>query len=121
MRIAHRGVSLVEILVAILLLTIGMVPVSYGMAAATRASRRAQARSRVALALTERLAELRRAAAQTSPRCVALTGGGENTGGVLQRWTVSDSAGYRLVVIKGQVVLPSRSLEDSLRARIRCS
>jgi prepilin-type N-terminal cleavage/methylation domain-containing protein len=115
-----RGVSLVEVLVAILLLTIGLAPVGYGLAAAARGAGRAEAGSRVGLAMTDRLATLQRTAAQTSPRCLLLSAGAETAAGVEQRWTVSDSAGSRLVIIRGRVALPGRPLEDSLHFRIRC-
>jgi prepilin-type N-terminal cleavage/methylation domain-containing protein len=117
---ARRGVSLVEVLVAVLLLSIGLAPVGYGLVYAVREAGRAEARSRLSLAMNDLLASLQRMAAQTSPPCLLLTAGAEDSGGIEQRWTVSDSAGFRLVLIRGRVALPGRPLEDSLRSRIRC-
>lgn len=117
---ARHGVSLVEVLVAILLLTIGLAPVGYGLVYAGREAGRAEARSRLGLAMNDRLATLQRTAAQTSPRCLLLIPGAETSAGVEQRWTVSDSAGFRLVIIRGRAVVPGQPLEDSLRSRIRC-
>ena len=120
MRRCCRGVSLVEVLVAVLLLTIGLAPVGYGLVAAVRGAGRAEAGSRLGLAMNDRLATLQRTAMQTSPRCPLLAAGAATVAGVEQRWTVSDSAGFRLVTIHGRVVLPGRPLEDSLQFRIRC-
>lgn len=117
---ARRGVSLVEVLVAVLLLTIGLAPAGYGLVYAVREAGRAEARARLGFAMNDRLASLQRAAAQTSPRCLLLTSGSDTSAGVEQRWTVSDSAGFRRVTIRGRVVLPGRPLEDSLQFRLRC-
>lgn len=117
---APRGVSLVEVLVAALLLTVGLAPVGYGLVYAVREAGRAEARSRLGFAMNDRLAHLHRAAAQTSPRCLLLTSGSETSAGVEQRWAVSDSAGFRLVTIRGRLVSPGRPLEDSLQFRLRC-
>ena len=116
----RRGVSLVEVLVAILLLTIGLAPVGYGYAAAARISRRAEARTRIAIALGDRMATLDRAAGRTAPRCSALYQGAGNTAGVDERWMVSDSSGFRVMTLYGRVVLPGLALEDSLRFRVWC-
>jgi prepilin-type N-terminal cleavage/methylation domain-containing protein len=116
----RRGVSLVEVLVAVLLLTIGLAPIGYGYAAAARISRRAEARTRIALVLSDRMASLERVAGGTAPPCEALHQGAGNTAGVDERWMVSDSSGFRVMRLYGRVVLPGLPLEDSLRFRVWC-
>lgn len=117
---ARRGVSLVEVLVAFLLLTIGLAPVGYGYAAAVRISRRAEARARIALALSDRMASLERVARRTAPRCSELHQGAGNSAGVDERWLASDSSGFRVVTLYGRVEVPGPPLQDSLRFRVRC-
>lgn len=120
MRMARSGLSLVEVLVASLLLVIGLMPIGYGLAAGARLSRRAEARWRGALALSGRVAALQQLARKTTPRCDSLAGGSVREGPMLETWTVTDSAGARLVRLSVRIELPDGPLQDSISVRMVC-
>lgn len=116
----RAGVSLPEVLVASLLLAAGLMPVGYGVAAAARLSMQAEARWRVALALSSRQDALEQVAASTVPRCATLQEGTGLTDGITESWSVHDSAGFAIVTARARPSLPDRPAADSVVFLVRC-
>lgn len=116
----RRGLSLVEILVALVVFAAGVLPIILGVALALRQARRGQAHAHIAVALHSRMAVLRLAALATRPACEALVPG-DTAGRVHESWDVSREGEVAEVVVRGSVVLPGRAVADSVRFRIRCA
>jgi prepilin-type N-terminal cleavage/methylation domain-containing protein len=116
----RRGLSLVEILVALVVFAAGVLPVILGVSLAMRQARRGQAHARIAVALLSRMALLRQAALATRPPCAALAAG-DSAGRVRESWEVSRQGEAAEVVVRGLVALPGRAVADSVRFRIRCA
>jgi Tfp pilus assembly protein PilV len=120
MRSGRAGTSLIEVLVACLVLAIGLLPLGYGLASGSRAARRGEARVRLALALSARVGWAAEVAAGTSPRCRDLMAGADRSGLVEEWWQVADSAGFRVVTAHARARLPGGPVADSVTVRIRC-
>lgn len=95
---ARSGFTIVEVLVAIIILTTGLLAVAAGSGSVYRmlgSGRRSSAAAAVAQA---RLEALRRDANRTSPRCTALASGSATaTAGITERWIVTGSGPSRTV------------------------
>ena len=121
MRRASAGLTLVEVVVSLLLLSVGLLPVIYGVGVGITAARRGTARSRAAMALMTRMAVLQREAGATTPRCVRLVSGRTDTLGLDESWAVSGSDSLRTVILRVRIAQPTGPLEDSAVVRIRCA
>lgn len=120
MRCRRAGTSLIEVLVASLVLGLGLLPLGYGLAHGARAARRAETRTRLALALLARVEWAAEAAGATSPRCAGLVSGAMRSGPIQQWWQVTDSAGFAVVTVHARASLQGGVLTDSASVRIRC-
>jgi prepilin-type N-terminal cleavage/methylation domain-containing protein len=92
---ARTGLSLVEVLVALVILSIGILALTGSSSLVTRMIGRGKVETRAALAASQRMEALRAAAHATSPRCSApefSSGGPVIENGFFQSWTV-DPAG----------------------------
>jgi prepilin-type N-terminal cleavage/methylation domain-containing protein len=119
MRSTH-GFTIVEVLVAIMILTTGVLSVAAGSGSVFRmlASGR---RSTVAAAVAQaRLESLRRDANRTNPRCTALAAGTAIQRGVTERWLITGTGTSRRI-IEIVTVPRTRGLStDSVFAIIEC-
>ena len=97
LRFQRRGWTLIELLVALILLGIGASALAGGMRSATRSGASGQAWSLGAFAAESRLERLR-------ARCAAASGS-RRQGPVLERWATGPAAGP---------LLPSFEVEDSI-------
>lgn len=100
MRLVRMGFTLVEALVAIVLLGVGIVALASASGTVTRMIGRGKMETRAAQAASQRLELLRAAAGSTSPRCGSAgfaSGGPVLSGGVTEKWQVSASGTTRQV------------------------
>jgi prepilin-type N-terminal cleavage/methylation domain-containing protein len=89
-----RGFALVEVILAIVLLTVGVMALVGSSAMATRMIGRGGRATEVAHVAGSRAEVLRRVAAGTTPRCGGLADGTAGwPGGVVERWMVLGAAG----------------------------
>jgi Tfp pilus assembly protein PilV len=114
------GHSLVEVLVAMLLVVAGLLPVGHALAAGIRLGREGEASARVALALMARASMLQQEAAGSDPRCQRLRSGGVAGPTLAEWWTTVDSGRLRPVVAHARAMRTFRPIEDSVTLRIRC-
>lgn len=92
MKPARAGFTLVEVLVAVTVLTVGAVALAGSAATVTRMIGRGKADTRAAQLATRRVEALRLTAYSTTPRCTALANGGPvDTANVSLSWTVAVS------------------------------
>jgi prepilin-type N-terminal cleavage/methylation domain-containing protein len=97
------GFTIVEVLVAIMVLGVGVVAMAGSSALVTRMIGRGQRSTRAGQVAAQRLDSLRLVAFSTTPHCTNVTSGGPVTSplGVTQTWVVTTpSADLRQVVLK---------------------
>ncbi len=100
MKCSRLGFTLVEVLVAILVLSVGLIPLVGTSAGITRMIGRGRMESRAARAASSRIEILRLAAHATSPRCTDPTfvsGGPVTSGGMTESWLVAPPGTVRLI------------------------
>jgi prepilin-type N-terminal cleavage/methylation domain-containing protein len=118
------GFTLIEVLVAIVVLGVGIIALAGSSAMVTRMIGRGKVETRVAQAASYRLETLRLAAYSTLPRCTApafVTGGPVTVNGLTESWTVFPAVGRVRpvrVTIGYRTVRGPRTV--SLQTRIEC-
>jgi prepilin-type N-terminal cleavage/methylation domain-containing protein len=121
----HRrsGFTLVEALVAVVVVGVGIVALMSASSSVTRMIGRGKMETTTALAASRRMEALRSAAEATLPRCAnpAFTSGGPvMAGGVAEQWEVAASGKVRPVRVT-VTYLTVRGLRTArLETRIRC-
>lgn len=123
MKRSDSGFTLVEVLVAIVVLTIGLIALVGTSAMVTRMIARGKVETRVAQAASRRMETLRLAAYSTSPRCTAGTfanGGPVTTGGLTESWTVPVAGKVRNVQVQVTYRTVRGPRTASLQTRIEC-
>jgi prepilin-type N-terminal cleavage/methylation domain-containing protein len=123
MKQSSAGFSLVEVLVAIVVLGIGIVAMVGSSAMVTRMIGRGKVETRVAQVASRRLETLRLAAYSTSPRCTGagFAGGGPvTTSNVTESWVVSAAGKVRSVQVNVTYRTVQGSRTASLQTRIEC-
>jgi prepilin-type N-terminal cleavage/methylation domain-containing protein len=94
------GFTLVEVLVALVVLAIGILALTGSSAVINRMIGRGRVETQAAMAAARRVETLRRLAGSTTPRCTAsefATGGPVLEGGLLASWTVPPAGAVRRV------------------------
>lgn len=126
MKRSASGFTLVEVLVAIVILSVGLIALVGSSAIATRMIGRGGMETRVAQAAARRLEALRLAAYSTSPRCtaVAFANGGPvaTTGvnGVTESWIVPVAGKVRAVQVNVTYRTVAGNRTANLQTRIEC-
>ena len=103
MRSSTVGWTLVEVLIAVVILGVGILALTGSSAVVTRMIGRGKMETQAAVTASRRMEGLRRLAASTSPRCRAAefaSGGPALDGGLLTSWTVAPSGGTRRVRVR---------------------
>jgi prepilin-type N-terminal cleavage/methylation domain-containing protein len=84
----QQGFSLIEVMIAVVLLTVGVMALASGSAMVSRMIGRGRTDSMVAQVVSSRADQIRRVAASTTPPCNALASGNATTNGVTEQWIV---------------------------------
>jgi prepilin-type N-terminal cleavage/methylation domain-containing protein len=95
-----RGFTLVEVLVAVMVLTVGVTALVGSSALVTRMVGRGQTETRAAEAATRRIEGLRLLAYATTPRCTNggfASGGPSTVNGMRERWIVPTTGTVRQI------------------------
>jgi len=114
------GHSLVEVIVATLVVTAALLPAGHAVASAIRLGRKGEATARVALALMSRASLVQQSAGATAPRCLALTAGSAVSPALVEWWTVRDTGVLRRVQLHARAPGAGWPVEDSVELRVRC-
>jgi prepilin-type N-terminal cleavage/methylation domain-containing protein len=120
---SDSGFTLVEVLVAIVVMTIGLIALVGTSAMVTRMIARGKVETRVAQAASHRIETLRLAAYSTSPRCTAgafANGGPVTSNGLTESWTVPVAGKVRNVQVQVTYRTVRGSRTASLQTRIEC-
>jgi prepilin-type N-terminal cleavage/methylation domain-containing protein len=121
----HRrsGFTLVEALVAVVVVGIGILALMSASASVTRMIGRGKMETRAALAASQRMEALRSAAGATSPRCAdpAFSSGGPiMVGGVAEKWEVGSDGKVRPVRVTVTYLTVRGLRTASLETRMTC-
>jgi prepilin-type N-terminal cleavage/methylation domain-containing protein len=117
------GFTLVEVLVAIVVLGVGIVALVGSSAMVTRMIGRGKVETRVAQVASRRLETLRLAAYSTSPRCTAAgfaNGGPVTTNNVTESWVVPAAGKVRTLQVNVSYRTAQGIRTASLQTRIEC-
>jgi prepilin-type N-terminal cleavage/methylation domain-containing protein len=126
MRLALRcsdGLTLVEVMVAVVIVGIGIGALAGSFALVTRMIGRGRVQSRAAQVAASRMEQLRHAAGSTAPRCTSVAfadGGPLSTQGVIERWEVGSTGAIRQVLVTVSYPVPGGAHPDTLQTRIDC-
>lgn len=121
MRRTVAGFTLLEVLVAILIVTVGLLGFAGTLGPVASLAGEGKARGRAALHLTSRISRLRSELLASAPDCLVPVAGSELSGaGITESWTAS--LDHRLVEIRIIVMLPRArgGIVDTLVTRIPC-
>jgi prepilin-type N-terminal cleavage/methylation domain-containing protein len=120
---SESGFTLVEVLVAIVVLAVGVVAMAGSTAMVTRMIGRGKVETRVAQAASRRLEMLRLSANSTTPHCTAgafASGGPVTTNGLIESWTVPAAGRVRSVQVNITYRTVRGARTASLQTRIEC-
>jgi prepilin-type N-terminal cleavage/methylation domain-containing protein len=120
---SKSGLTLVEVLVATVVLAIGLVALAGGSALVTRMIGRGKVETRAALAASRRAEALRLAAYSTTPRCTAAafaSGGPVIDGGISESWVVPPAGPLRRVRVTVTYLTVRGPRSASLETGIGC-
>jgi prepilin-type N-terminal cleavage/methylation domain-containing protein len=123
MKHAIAGFTLVEVLLALLVLSVGILALTGSSAVVNRMIGRGKIETHAALLAAQRVQTLRLAAASTSPRCVSpgFAGGGPVwTEGLRQSWTVDPAGTPRRVRVTVSYLTIRGSRSAVLETTIPC-
>ena len=117
------GFTLVEVLIAVILVGVGIIALMGGSSSITRMIGRGKIETRAAQAASRRMDILRRAADASAPRCTHpefAAGGPVVSGGVSERWQVAGSGKVRQVSVTVSYLTVRGLRTASLETQITC-
>ncbi|MEP6571640.1 MAG: type II secretion system protein [Gemmatimonadota bacterium] len=116
-----RGFTLVETLIAIVVLGLGVLPLAGVAMLSTRLLIQGRSATLAATIATSRIEDLRRAAGRV-PACAAVaSGSAAHSGGIVEDWSVSGGGSLRTVWLVVSYPVPGRARSDSTVTQVRCS
>jgi prepilin-type N-terminal cleavage/methylation domain-containing protein len=120
---SSSGLTLIEVLVAIVVLGIGIVALTGGSSMVTRMIGRGKVETRAANVASRRMEALRLAAASSSPRCTVASfasGGPAIHDGVTESWVVPANGRLRLVRVTVTYLTVKGPRSAALETGIEC-
>src|SRR5512139_1668631 len=115
-----EGHSLVEVLVALLIVVTALLPAGYAVASGIRLGRKGDASAQVALALMARVSLIQQLAGATNPRCLALAADSAAGVALTEWWAPSGTGTIRNVRLRARAHGVGWVVEDSLDVRVQC-
>jgi prepilin-type N-terminal cleavage/methylation domain-containing protein len=117
----RSGFTLVEVLVAVTVLSIGVVAMASAAGMVTRMIGRGKIDTRAAQLATQQAEALRLTAYSTSPRCTNLADGGpQTTDNITLSWDVTVNGTGRDIVVSASYATPRGTRTDSLTTYVEC-
>ena len=117
MRPARHGFTLLEVLCALLLITVALLGLAGTLGPIAALAGDGRARGRIALALESRMDRMRAEVQRSAPACIAPgAGSSRHADGLAETW----SAAARPGLIELSVVATMRALSETLYTRLPC-
>jgi prepilin-type N-terminal cleavage/methylation domain-containing protein len=121
MRQARSGFTIVEVLVAVTILTVGVMALASSSAMVTRMIGRGKIDTRATQLATREMERLRLAAYTASPRCTGLANGGPQVADKITiSWTVVAAGTGRTLNVIASYATPRGTRTDTLTTHIEC-
>ena len=123
MRNDSSGFTLVEVMIAVVMLSVGVVALAGSSGMVTRMIGRGKIETRAAQAALRRAETLRLAAYSTTPRCTAggfASGGPETADNVTENWVVAVAGNVATVQVTVTHAAGRGTHTDVLTTRIEC-
>ena len=123
MKHSESGFTLVEVLVAIVVMAVGVIALAGSTAMVTRMIGRGKVDTRVAQVASRRIETLRLLAASTTPRCTAGTftnGGPLSADNITETWTVPGAGKVRTIQVNVSYRTVRGPRTASVVTRIEC-
>ncbi len=121
MKHSRSGFTIVEVLVAVMVLGVGVVALAGSSAMVTRMIGRGKLDTRAAQLATQQAEALRLVAYSTTPRCTALANGGpQTTDHVTFSWTVAVTGTGRTVSVSASYATVGGTHTETLTTYIEC-
>jgi len=115
------GFTLIELMVAVIILSVGILALASGSGAVYRMLGAGKRTTRAVALASQRMELLRRQANATDPRCTALAGGtATSAGNVTSTWTVTGTGGSRTVQVWVRYPTNRGSTADTLFTTLPC-
>lgn len=120
--LGRQGFTIIEVLVAVVVLAVGIIALVGSSASSTRMIGRGRTATRAVQAATERMEILRADAYRTTPDCTALANGSDSSStGVVTTWTITGATTPRVVRVISRYRVPGRLKADTLTTQFRCA
>ena len=117
----RRGFTILEVIVAVVILGVGVIALVSSSASSTRMIGRGRQATRAVQAATERMEILRADANRTSPDCTALANGLDSAAnGIVTAWRVAGAGDTRTIQVVSTYQVPGRTRADTHRSQFRC-
>lgn len=119
----RRGMTLIEILIALVVLAVGILALASTSAMTTRMIGRGKVETRAALAASRRMEELRLAAHGSTPRCSApsfASGGPIVSGAMTESWQVPATGKIRRVRVTVSYLTVRGIRSAELETAVQC-
>jgi prepilin-type N-terminal cleavage/methylation domain-containing protein len=123
MKRSDSGFTLVEVLVAIVVMSVGVIALAGSTAMVTRMIGRGKVDTRVAQVASSRIETLRLSAASTTPHCTAgsfASGGPVSANGLTETWTVPAAGKVRTIQVNVSYRTVRGPRTASILTRIVC-
>jgi prepilin-type N-terminal cleavage/methylation domain-containing protein len=118
---AKSGFSLLEVLIALVVVTIGVLGYAGTLAPMARLGGEGRFHTRAAIILTSRLDQLRQRIAEEGAGCSGGTSGlTQHPDGIRESWTVIPDAGLALVRVEAAMYRWGRFRADSIETMVPC-
>ena len=120
---SSNGLTLVEVIVALVILGVGVSALAGSFALVTRMVGRGRLQTRAAQLAESRMEHLRLVAGSTVPRCIAAEfadGGPLSSQAVTERWEVGAGGAIRQMRVIVSYPIPGGTHADTLHTRIDC-
>jgi prepilin-type N-terminal cleavage/methylation domain-containing protein len=119
---AERGFTLIEVMLSVVLLTVGVMALVGSSAMVSRMIGHGRESTFVSQRASSRFDQLRQLAASTSPPCTAggFASGSQSQYGVSESWTVPTSGNSRLVRVVLSYRTARRTVADTVKSYILC-
>jgi prepilin-type N-terminal cleavage/methylation domain-containing protein len=120
-RSGKAGFTIVEVIVAMLIMTTGLLAIAAGSGSVFRMLGSGRRSTLVSAVAQARLETLRRDANRTVPRCTALSAGSAiQSGGITERWLITTSGNTRIITEIVTQPTPRGTSMDTVIAIIEC-